>query len=229
MVAYRKATIGLADEVVHLEDGGGRPGHTRSLLERSPSYSRLVNAYEHIDHTEPGGGALMSADHRAHVGNPDGHRGGACARSRPSAACATRRVREGIGGTLVLAVLASAGQVAVPIAVQQTLDRGLGNPGGPDVRFTIPMGLLAGVAILVTAWAAYAMTKRLFTTSERGLATLRIKAFRHVHDLPLLTQNTERRGALVARVTSDVTRSASSWCSRVFFVVSVGSRCWSPP
>ena len=48
------------------------------------------------------------------------------------------------------------------------------------------------------------MTGRLFTTSERGLATLRIKAFRHVHDLPLLTQNTERRGALVSRVTSDV-------------------------
>jgi ABC-type multidrug transport system fused ATPase/permease subunit len=33
---------------------------------------------------------------------------------------------------------------------------------------------------------------------------LRVKAFRHVHDLPLLTQNTERRGALVSRVTSDV-------------------------
>ena len=48
------------------------------------------------------------------------------------------------------------------------------------------------------------MTARLFTAAERGLATLRIKAFRHVHDLPLLTQNTERRGALVSRVTSDV-------------------------
>jgi putative ABC transport system ATP-binding protein len=48
------------------------------------------------------------------------------------------------------------------------------------------------------------MTARLFTTAERGLSTLRIKAFRHVHDLPLLTQNTERRGALVSRVTSDV-------------------------
>ncbi len=48
------------------------------------------------------------------------------------------------------------------------------------------------------------MTRRLFTSSERGLATLRTKAFRHIHDLPMLTQNTERRGALVARVTSDV-------------------------
>ena len=37
-------------------------------------------------------------------------------------------LKEGIAGTLVLAVLASAGQVVVPIAVQQTLDRGLGAP-----------------------------------------------------------------------------------------------------
>ncbi len=132
-------------------------------------------------------------------------------------------LKEGIAGTLVLAVLASAGQVVVPIAVQQTLDRGLGDPAGPDVRFTILMGLLAGVAILVTSWAAYAMTKRLFTTSERGLATLRIKAFRHVHDLPLLTQNTERRGALVARVTSDVDQVSQFLVfGGLLFVVSVG-------
>ena len=132
-------------------------------------------------------------------------------------------LKEGIAGTLVLAVLASAGQVVVPIAVQQTLDRGLGDPAGPDVRFTILMGLLAGVAILLTSWAAYAMTKRLFTTSERGLATLRIKAFRHVHDLPLLTQNTERRGALVARVTSDVDQVSQFLVfGGLLFVVSVG-------
>ncbi|HWJ83842.1 MAG TPA: ABC transporter ATP-binding protein, partial [Cellulomonas sp.] len=33
---------------------------------------------------------------------------------------------------------------------------------------------------------------------------LRTRAFRHVHDLSVLTQNTERRGSLVSRVTSDV-------------------------
>ena len=33
---------------------------------------------------------------------------------------------------------------------------------------------------------------------------LRVKAFRHVHDLSVLTQNSERRGSLVSRVTSDV-------------------------
>ncbi|MEI5673797.1 MULTISPECIES: ABC transporter ATP-binding protein [unclassified Nocardioides] len=111
---------------------------------------------------------------------------------------------EGIRVTLLLAVLASVGQVVVPVAVQQVLDKGLGADGGPDVPFTVWTGVLAALAIVGTSWASYAMTSRLFTTSERGLATLRIKAFRHVHDLPLLTQNTERRGALVSRVTSDV-------------------------
>jgi ABC-type multidrug transport system fused ATPase/permease subunit len=53
VVAYRKATISLADEVVHLEDGRivDRGTHAE-LLKRSPSYARLVNAYEHGDHPE---------------------------------------------------------------------------------------------------------------------------------------------------------------------------------
>jgi ABC-type multidrug transport system fused ATPase/permease subunit len=113
-------------------------------------------------------------------------------------------LRDGIGGTLTLAIVSTLGRVVVPIAVQQTLDRGLGAAGGPDLAFMTKMAVLAAVAIVVTTAASYAMTARLFTSAERGLATLRIKAFRHVHDLPLLTQNTERRGALVARVTSDV-------------------------
>lgn len=47
VVAYRKATIGLADEVVHLDDGriAARGTHAE-LLTLSPDYARLVNAYE---------------------------------------------------------------------------------------------------------------------------------------------------------------------------------------
>ena len=132
-------------------------------------------------------------------------------------------LKEGIRVTLLLAVLASVGQVVVPIAVQQTLDHGLGDPAGPNVRFTVLMGLAAAAALVVTSWASYAMTSRLFTSSERGLATLRIKAFRHVHDLPLLTQNTERRGALVSRVTSDVDQVSQFLVfGGLIFVVSVG-------
>lgn len=47
VVAYRKATIGLADEVVHLAGGrvADRGRHTE-LLARNPAYAHLVNAYE---------------------------------------------------------------------------------------------------------------------------------------------------------------------------------------
>ncbi len=132
-------------------------------------------------------------------------------------------LREGFGFTLFLAVIASCGQVVVPIAVQQTLDRGLNGPGGPDVSFVVWMGVLAAAAIALTSAASYLMTMRLFTTSERGLATLRIKAFRHVHDLPLLTQNTERRGALVSRVTTDVDQVSQFLVfGGLLFIVSIG-------
>ena len=108
--------------------------------------------------------------------------------------------------------------------MQQTLDHGLNGPDGPDVAFTALMGLRRGASrSCVTSGASYLMTTRLFTTSERGLATLRIKAFRHVHDLPLLTQNTERRGALVSRVTSDVDQVSQFLVfGGLIFVVSVG-------
>lgn len=52
VVAYRKATIALADEVVHLADGRVADRGTHGeLLARNPEYARLVNAYE-TDGTE---------------------------------------------------------------------------------------------------------------------------------------------------------------------------------
>ena len=132
-------------------------------------------------------------------------------------------LKDGLAGTLLLAVVSTVGQVVVPIVVQLTLDKGINGANGPDVSFMVWMGIVAAVAIAATGLASYAMTARLFNSAERGLATLRIKAFRHVHDLPLLTQNTERRGALVSRVTSDVDQVSQFLIfGGIIFVVSVG-------
>ena len=125
--------------------------------------------------------------------------------------------------TVLLAVIASIGRVLVPIAVQQTVDRGINGPEGPDVGFVTLMAALTAVGVLLTGSASAMMTARLFRAAERGLATLRIKAFRHVHDLPVLTQNTERRGALVSRVTSDVDQVSQFLVfGGVIAIVSVG-------
>lgn len=132
-------------------------------------------------------------------------------------------IRSGLGWTLALALVATAGRVVVPVAVQQTVDRGLLQPTGPDLGFVRWMCLVAAIAVLVTAGCAYLMNVRLFRASEAGLATLRTAAFRHVHDLSVLTQNTERRGSLVSRVTSDVdTLSQFVQWAGLLFVVSVG-------
>ncbi|GAA0392103.1 ABC transporter ATP-binding protein [Microbispora corallina] len=111
--------------------------------------------------------------------------------------------RRGLAGTLALAVLATVGKVIVPIAVQQVIDRGLGG-GAPDVPFIRNAIVLCALAVLLTALCGYLMNVRLYRSTESGLATLRGKAFRHVHDLSVLSQNSERRGALVSRVTGDV-------------------------
>ncbi|GAA3233760.1 ABC transporter ATP-binding protein [Actinocorallia longicatena] len=117
----------------------------------------------------------------------------------------TPEFRRGIGVTLLLAALATAGRIVVPIAVQQTLDHGLRSGGrGPDLAFVRNAVLACAAAVVVTFLAGYVMNVRLYRTSETGLAALRVKAFRHVHDLSMLTQSGERRGALVSRVTGDV-------------------------
>ncbi|HYQ76694.1 ABC transporter ATP-binding protein [Cellulomonas sp.] len=111
---------------------------------------------------------------------------------------------QGIGVTFVLATLAAAGKVVVPIAVQQVMDTGILAEGGPDVRRVVTLVLAATVALVAGGLCSALVNVRLFRASEAGLAQLRVRAFRHVHDLSVLTQNTERRGSLVSRVTSDV-------------------------
>jgi putative ABC transport system ATP-binding protein len=112
--------------------------------------------------------------------------------------------RRGLPLTILLAVLATAGRVVVPIAVQQVLDRGIGAEGGPDLDFVTWVVAGCAVIVVLTAVAVYRMNLRLFRTTETALAGLRVRAFRHVHDLSAVHQQADKRGGLVSRVTSDV-------------------------
>jgi len=116
----------------------------------------------------------------------------------------TPELLRGLWITLLLAVIATGGKVVVPIAVQSILDRGIIAPTTPDVAYVASAAGLAALVLLVTATCNVLMNRRLFRLAETSLATLRKRAFRHIHDLSLLTQGTEQRGALVSRVTSDV-------------------------
>ncbi|UOY02854.1 ABC transporter ATP-binding protein [Blastococcus sp. PRF04-17] len=111
--------------------------------------------------------------------------------------------RRGLPVTFLLALLATAGRVVVPIAVQQVIDRGLAS-GEPDLGLITALIAACAAVVMITAVAVYRMNVRLFRTTETALAGLRVRAFRHVHDLSVLHQQGERRGSLVSRVTSDV-------------------------
>ncbi|MFB9855097.1 ABC transporter ATP-binding protein [Micromonospora andamanensis] len=111
-------------------------------------------------------------------------------------------LRVGLAGTLGLALVYMVGRVAVPVAVQQGIDRGIAGGLNLDALFVV-VSVTAAV-LVVTTTCGYLMMRRLFTVSETALAGVRVRAFRHVHDLSMLHQQSERRGSLVSRVTSDV-------------------------
>ncbi|ONH24009.1 multidrug ABC transporter ATP-binding protein [Pseudofrankia asymbiotica] len=129
----------------------------------------------------------------------------------------------GIGVTLLLALIATVGKIVIPLTVQQTLDRGVSGADGVDLGLVRTAVTIAAVAIVVTATATYVMNVRLYKVSEGALATLRVRAFRHIHDLSMLTQATQARGGLTARVTTDVDQmSQFLQFGGVMLVVSVG-------
>jgi ATP-binding cassette, subfamily B, bacterial len=113
-------------------------------------------------------------------------------------------LRRGAGLTVVLALLGTAGQVVVPIAIQQVLDRQVLTAEAIDVGAVAAAGAAAIAALLVAMVANRAAQFRLIRAAAGGLAELRVAAFRHIHDLSTLHVAAERRGTLVSRVTSDI-------------------------
>ena len=112
-------------------------------------------------------------------------------------------LRAGLAGTLGLAVVSMIGRAIVPIAVQMGIDHGLRtNPVRAGVVLEVAVITIA--ILCITTTCGYLMIRRLYQVSETALANMRVRTFRHIHDLSMLHQQSERRGALVSRVTSDV-------------------------
>jgi putative ABC transport system ATP-binding protein len=112
-------------------------------------------------------------------------------------------LRRGIGATFGLAMVGSAGRVVVPILVQQAIDRGM-RKDKVDVGVVMVLGLIGLGVIIVATVAQRTAVARLGQRSEEALYGLRVRLFEHIHRLSLADHSEERRGALVARVTSDV-------------------------
>ncbi|MEP7045795.1 MAG: ABC transporter ATP-binding protein [Ilumatobacteraceae bacterium] len=112
-------------------------------------------------------------------------------------------LRRGIGATFGLAMVGSAGRVVVPILVQQAIDRGL-KKDEVKVGVVTVLGVIGLVVIIIATIAQRTAVARLGRRSEEALYTLRVRLFEHIHRLSLADHSEERKGALVARVTSDV-------------------------
>ncbi|HAP75907.1 MAG TPA: ABC transporter ATP-binding protein [Acidimicrobiaceae bacterium] len=112
-------------------------------------------------------------------------------------------LRIGFGLTLFLALVGAAGRVVVPITIQQAIDRGF-RDGDVRVGIITTMAAIALGAVLLATWAQRTAVYRLGRRSEEALYGLRVRLFEHIHRLSLADHSEERKGALVARVTSDV-------------------------
>jgi ATP-binding cassette, subfamily B, bacterial len=114
--------------------------------------------------------------------------------------------RLGLGLTVFLAVASTALPVAIPVLVQQTIDNEILAPGGVDLTGALGRSGLVVLGMVAAAFARRSATFRLARTAAHGLSDLRVKVFSHLQGMSALHVQSERRGALVARVTSDVFR-----------------------
>ncbi len=114
-------------------------------------------------------------------------------------------LRQGLGLTWLIAAFGAGGRVVVPIVIQQAVDRGIiGQENEVRLGFIVWCAVIGAAAQLVAAVCQRTAIVRLGTRSEQGLNVLRTRLIDHIHRISLADHNDERRGSLVARVTSDI-------------------------
>ncbi len=111
-------------------------------------------------------------------------------------------LRRGLGFTVVISLGQTLVVLLVPILIQQIFDHGF--VGGFRARFVLALCSISAALVVGAYLAARAAAKRLVRASEEALMELRVRGFRHIHELSIATQSREKRGVFVARVTADV-------------------------
>jgi ATP-binding cassette, subfamily B, bacterial len=113
-------------------------------------------------------------------------------------------LRQGLRLTVLFAVLVAVGRLTIPVLVQQVIDKGLLADEGFRPAFTFAACGGAAVIVIGVAMLSRVTYVRLVKAAEAMLRSLRVRAFTHVHRLPMADHDATRRGELTSRVTSDI-------------------------
>lgn len=112
---------------------------------------------------------------------------------------------EGLKLTLALAMVGQAVTVITPIVLQVLIDDQIANPDGVSMASVLMLAGIALAALVVGVLVGRVSLLRLVNTSSTGLSDLRTKTFGHIMNQSVLHVQSERRGNLLSRVTSDIT------------------------
>ena len=112
-------------------------------------------------------------------------------------------LRQRWGVTVGLAIAGSLSRLVVPVVLQQAIDHGLQDS---EVKLSVVVRLAAvgAIVLVATALCLRAALLRLASQSEAALCGLRSRVFAHLQELSLEEHASQHRGALVARVASDI-------------------------
>ncbi len=113
-------------------------------------------------------------------------------------------LRRGLGVTFLLAAFGAVGRVVVPVLIQLAVDDHIVGRDDVDVSGVVGLAVVAALVVLASGLAFRQAAMRLGDRSERALYDLRERLIGHIHRLSLSDHGEERRGGLVARVTSDI-------------------------
>jgi len=113
-------------------------------------------------------------------------------------------LRAGAVLTVLMALIVASGSLAIPILIQQILDKGLNRSEGLNSEFIYSSCIIALLIVSFVIAAQRATYNRLVKVAETTILELRIRVFSHLQRLSLADHLEARKGILTARVTSDI-------------------------